>query len=899
MVLERGARIGPYEILDPLGAGGMGEVYRARDTRLERTVAIKVLPEDLSNRPEARERFEREARAVSQLNHPHICTLYDVGRQETARGVIDFLVMEYLDGETLAERLARGPLPLDQTLKYATEIADALDAAHRQGVTHRDLKPANVMLTRSGSTLLDFGLAKWRHGESKAVAAAESALPTEAKPLTVEGAILGTFQYMAPEQLEGKDADPRTDLFAFGAVLYEMTTGRKAFEGRSQASLISAIMTAEPPSMSGLQPLVPPSLERVVRRCLAKPPEERWQTAKDLGEELRWIAGGSDRVAAGPVTARSPSTWRFGPMGMAATAALGVALGWGVTWRLSVRPAERHPVTRFSIAMPVFSGAGLVTVGRNSPRLALSLDGKRLVFRVPTSGGVNSLYVREMDQIDARPIPGTDLATQPFFSPDGQWVGFSAGTNLMKVSLAGGPPQLICEAAFQNGAWWDEDDTIVFSSAGGLMRVPAAGGNPQPVTTLEKDEGAHLWPQVLPGGKEILFTSQKTGLSIAVHSLETGKRRVVVDSGRNARYLPTGHLVYSTLEGSLVAVPFDPRRFEVTGSPVTVAGDVELSAPGVPGPAQFAVSDTGTLAYYHGVAPESNSLAWVDRRGGMRQLPAPPHLFEQPRLSPDGSKLAIANREGNPDVWVYDLDRSTLTRLTFDAVEEETPVWTPDGKHVTFRRTLAQILRKSADGSGVEEKMADLERSTAHVGSWAPDGRVLALYARSAADDDVWILPQDGAKPPEPFQFLRSPFNERAPMFSPDGRLLAYTSDESGRDEVYVTSFPGPGGKWQVSTESGIEPMWARSGRELFYIQRDTLMSVTVETRPGFSAGSPRPVLELQGRYMRGHRFYPNYDVSADGERFLMVFQEQPSVAPPIHIVLNALSEIASRAPGK
>jgi len=492
----------------------------------------------------------------------------------------------------------------------------------------------------------------------------------------VEGAILGTVQYMAPEQLEGKDADPRTDLFAFGAVLYEMTTGHKAFEGRSQASLISAIMTAEPPSMSGLQPLVPPSLERVVRRCLAKPPEERWQTAKDLGEELRWIAGGSDRAAAGPVTARSPSRWRFGPMGMAATAVLGVALGSGVTWRLTVRsaePAERRPVTRFSIAMPVSSGAGLVTLGRNSLRFALSPDGKRLVFRAYGSGSASQLYVREMDQIDARPIPGTELAVQPFFSPDGQWVRFTAGTNLMKVSLASGRPQLICEAGFPSGAWWDEDDTIVFSSAGGLMRVPAAGGNPQPVTTLEKDENAHLWPQVLPGGKEILFTRQKAGLSIAVHSLETGKRRVVVDSGRNARYLPTGHLVYSTLDGSLVAVPFDPRRFEVTGSPMTLAGDVELSFPGTPGLAQFPVSDTGTLAYYPEGAPDSNSLAWVDRRGGMRQLPAPPHLFEQPRLSPDGRKLAIASREGNPDVWIYDLDRSTLTRLTFGAVVEETP----------------------------------------------------------------------------------------------------------------------------------------------------------------------------------------------------------------------------------
>ena len=541
MALNPGTKLGPYEILTPLGAGGMGEVYKAKDTRLDRTVAIKVLPSHVASHPEVRQRFEREDRAVSSLNHPNICTLHDIGSEDG----IDFMVMEHIEGDTLADRLKKGALPLDQALQYGIEIADALDKAHRQGVVHRDLKPGNIMLTKSGAKLLDFGLAKM--SVAKTDAAGLSALPTEAQPLTKEGSILGTFQYMAPEQLEGKEADARTDIFAFGSVLYEMVTGRRAFEGKSQASLIAAILEHEPPVMSTLQTMTPPLLDHVVRTCLAKDPDERWQSAGDVERELNWIAEvGSESGVSTPVGARPRSRdLAWGLSLLLAVVVTGVAV-WQVT-----RPAETpRPVVRSSLPLP--SGVGLTGTGR--PAVALSSDGPRLVYSAN-----QQLYLRAMDQTEATPIRGTENARGPFFSPDGEWVGFSAERQLKKVAISGGASVRLCDAGGFGGvlgARWGADDTIVFGERGaGIMQVSADGGAPEVLIPLDTTEEVGHGPQVLPGEKAVLFTlgdgSGWDDAQIVVHSLETGERKVLIESGKDARYVPTGHLVY-VLDGTAI-----------------------------------------------------------------------------------------------------------------------------------------------------------------------------------------------------------------------------------------------------------------------------------------------------------------------------------------------------------
>ena len=538
MPISPGARLGSYEVLSPLGAGGMGEVYKARDTRLDRTVAIKVLPSHLADKPQLRERFEREARTVASLNHPHICVLHDIGQQDG----IHFLVMEYLEGETLAQRLDKGPLPLDQVLRYAIEIADALDKAHRQGVTHRDLKPGNIMLTKVGAKLLDFGLAKLRADAAPGVPFSQ--LPTAQDSLTVEGTILGTLQYMAPEQVEGKvdDVDARTDIFAFGAVVYEMATGKKAFEGKSAASVIGKIMQYDPPPMSSLQPMTPPTLDRVVKKCMAKVPEKRWQAASDLYDELKWIAeGGSETgMPAVAVTVAASPGWRRA-LPLVLTAVVAVILGGIAVWilmRSGVLPPQ--PVSRFALTLPLTELLGARTSGMFEPVVALSPDGTRLVYVAN-----QQLYLRLMDSLEARPIPGTEGAAAPFFSPDGQWVGFFADGKLKKVSISGGAALTLCDAPNSRGASWGPDDTIVFAPTpnSGLFQVSAAGGTPQVLTTLKAGDVAHDYPHSLPGGKAVLFrvwgsTSLATS-RIEVHVLGTGERRVLVQGGTHVRYVPT------------------------------------------------------------------------------------------------------------------------------------------------------------------------------------------------------------------------------------------------------------------------------------------------------------------------------------------------------------------------
>jgi serine/threonine-protein kinase len=880
MTLSAGTRLGPYEILSPLGAGGMGEVYKAKDTRLDRTVAIKVLPEDFATDPDRRARFEREARAASALNHPHICTLHDIGHQDG----VDYIVLEHLEGETLADRLANGPLPLDGVLRYGIEIAQALAAAHRAGILHRDLKPGNVMLTKSGAKLLDFGLAK-RAGVERGEALSVMQTATQAKPLTSAGTVMGTIQYMSPEQLEAKEADARSDIWALGTLLYEMATGKRAFSGASQASIAAAILKEEPKPMRELQPVAPPALDRLVRACLAKDRDERMQSAGDVGRELSWMGEDDETV---PIR-DSPGRRMNILLGtLAGTVAGGLVATITVLKLRSGEPPGASSLKQLTVTLP-----SIELAARDYQGLALSPDGKHLVFPGHRAG-VTQLYDRPMDRLEASPIPGTEGALQPFFSPDGRWVGFFAGGKLKKVALAGGTPVAICDARSHNGSVWGSDDTILFSDAG-LFRVSAAGGSPQPVTTPDPglNESGHTDPAILPNGQAILFTIWTGGYGraqVAVQSLKSGQRQLLFD-GQNPHFTPTGHIVFFRA-GSLWAAPFDSDRLKVIGSPTPVVQGVH-SEWGLW--SYFALAGDGTLAYLPG-AFDAKRLVWVDRKGAVAPLGAPPKPYDNPVISPDGQRLAIVIREENNDVWSYELARGTLTRLTSDPGEDETPIWMPDGTAVAFagnRSGGGKLLSRLADGSGTDEVLLGTRGGHRHVDSVSPDGQVLAFEdSGSATGSDIWVMPLHGERNPQPF--VQTTFSEGGAKFSPDGRSIAYMSDESGRSEVYVAPYPGPGGRSQVSTDGGVEPVWARSGRELFFRTGDKMMVADVTIQPTFTASQPRVLFE-------GHfDFLPwnaNYDVAPDGQRFLMVQPAEATGRSQINIVLNWFEELKRLVP--
>ena len=882
-----GKRLGSYQIVSLVGAGGMGEVYRARDTRLDRTVAIKVLPERLAERAELRERFEREARTIASLNHPHICTLYDVGRE----GGTDYLVMEYVEGETLAERLKKGSLPVEQVLRYAIEIADALDKAHRKGITHRDLKPGNIMLTKSGAKLLDFGLAKLRPGSNQGTRFSE--LPTEKSDVTATGTILGTLQYMAPEQLEGKEADARTDIFAFGVVVYEMATGKKAFEGKSQASLIAKILETDPAPMSSLQPMTPPALDRLVKKCLAKEPERRWQAASDVCDELKWIADAPETSGKEVTPARSAPRKAWLRLTATASAAL-IILVLGAVAMWYMKPSPTLPVTRTVIALP----PDQQLAGTAFPAVALSHDGRQLAYVASRSGsGVPpQLFLRALDGLDARPIPGTEGGVAPFFSSDDQWLGFFQSGSLKKVSVNGGASVSLTGAVNPRGASWNTPGTIIFSpdSAAALQQVSDQGGAFQPLSKLEPSEASHRWPDVLPDGRAVLFVGgNPQAMFVAVQEIGTAKRKNLIQSAGFPKYAPSGHLLY--VQGTtLMAVPFDAKRLEVRGAAVPVAEGISI--PANSGAAQYSFSSTGTLLYVSGgVDAAQRKLVWVSRNGTEQILPAAPGDYDNPRLSPDGHRVAL---EVGTQIWIYDLSRDALTRFTFEGTQSVDPVWTPDGKHISFRSNKdgqPNIYWQLADGSG------GLERLTTgqflHVPkSWSPDGQFLAFHENNpVTKKDIWVLRLNDRKT-EPF--LRTPFNEGAPTFSPDGRWLAYSSDESGRFEVYVQPFPGPGGKWQISTDGGLEPAWNHNGRELFYRNGSKMMAVEVTSQPSFAVGKPKML--FQGEYLSVAPGQTNtaYDVSPDGQRFLMVKETGRAISSTqINVVQNWFEELKRRAP--
>ncbi len=879
MPLANGSRLGPHEILAPLGAGGMGEVYRARDTRLDRTVAIKVLPAHLAANPELKQRFEREARTVSSLNHPNICTLHDIGRQDGT----DFLVMEYLEGETLAARLAKGPLPLKQALRIAIEIADALDKAHRKGVIHRDLKPGNIMLTKLSSKLMDFGLAK-----SKPLGAVEEAALTQ-DPLTGQGMILGTLQYMSPEQLEGKEADARSDIFSFGAVLYEMLTGAKPFAGKTQASVISAIMEHDPAPLSTLQPLAPPSLERLIATCLAKDPDERWQTSHDLLLQLKWVEeGGSQSQTALVGLAIPKKRWAWQIAWLLAAVAIAASAAW------FLKPAPSPLVRRMVVSLP--PGQRLAELSQ--PVMALSPDGKNL-FYAAVQNGVQQLYMRPLDSFEAKPIAGTEAGSAPFFSPDGEWIGFFAQGKLKKALLTGGVSVSLCSTATTiPGASWGSDNTIVFQfNVGSLLRVSASGGNPETLKTL-KDEASNRWPKFVPGSQVVLYAGSQTvawaNAVVRGYSIKSGEQRDLFPGGTRPGYTSTGHLLF-VQQGTLMAVPFNPQRLEIFGTPVpTVERIMHSNYSGV---AQYSVSDSGSLAYVSGaVEGDQKNLVWVDRKGIEQILPAPARAYRNPRVSPDGSRIAVGIDDAESQVWIYDLARETLAKLTSQVSGTSSPAWSPDGKRVVYQGGSPRNLHwQPADGSGQVERLTTAPHTESPL-SFTPDGQTMAfLEVDPVTGYDLWLLrlSDHHAEP-----FLKTPSNEAAPQFSPDGHWIAYVSDESGRWEIYAKPYPGPGSKVQISNDGGKEPVWNRNGNELFYRNGNKMMSVDVTTQPTFSAGKPKVVFERP--YTETPATFPAYDVSADGQRFLMmkgVGEEQS--ATQINVVLNWFEELKRRVPVK
>jgi Tol biopolymer transport system component len=869
VTLATGTRLGPYEILAPLGAGGMGEVYKARDTRLERAVAVKVLPSHTSASTEVRQRFEREAKTISQLSHPHICALHDVGSQDG----VEYLVMELLEGETLSERLAKGPLPLEQTLRYGQEIADALDKAHRQGIVHRDLKPANVMLTKSGVKLLDFGLAK-----AMAPAAPQSsltALPTQ-QNLTQEGTILGTFQYMAPEQLEGREADARTDIFAFGCVLYEMATGKKAFSAASQASLITAIMSADPPSISSVLPMSPPALDRVVKKCLAKDPEDRWQSAADLGSELRWIAEGSSAGVASPISAAAGRRRKLQPSWIvaAALAVLAAALAVALNGR---RPASALPLIRTSILPP--ENAALIATGINAGPVELSPDGSHLVFVARQGEGPNQLWVRSLAESGAHSLSGTEGAVRPFWSPDGRSVGFFADAALKKVDVSGGPVFKLAESSESRGGSWSRDGVIIFTpdARGPVYRVPAGGGTPSAATAYGEKDTTHRYPWFLPDGRHFLYLVRHGGAGagenpeIRVGALDSKESRVVVHAASNAVYA-SGFLLY-ILERALVAQRFDLGKLAVAGDPAVVVPDVltdERFSRGV-----FSASENGLLAYQTGTSTTASVLRWFDRSGrALGDVGEPAEYFNGSNvaISPDGKRATasiVDLRTGIADIWMIDLATGTRSRFTAGTKDKFWSTWSPDGRFLTYASDHPgggagyDVVVRPTDGNSEKVIAADAAENQVPTG-FSPDGRFVVFSRRRRLRDDIWVVPADGSAAPR--QISSTP-GESMGVVSPNGRYLAYVTDQSGRSEIFVATFPDPAGRWQVSQTGGREPRWSRDGRELFFFGPDNrLMAADVKSdTASFEIGAIRPL--FQSRRM-GESY--RYDVASDGQRFLV-----------------------------
>jgi serine/threonine protein kinase len=878
MTLQAGTRLGPYEIVASIGAGGMGEVWRAKDTRLGREVAIKVLPPGFARDEQLRQRFEREAKAISQLSHPHICTLYDVG-EETQRAndaggeeeSLRYLVMELLDGESLADRLKKGPLPLHDVLKYGREIASALDAAHRRGITHRDLKPGNVMLTRSGAKLLDFGLAKTA-SEGQAAIEGLTHLPTEARPLTQEGTILGTFQYMAPEQLEGLEADARTDIFALGAVLYEMATGHRAFQGGSKTSLIASIVSSQPEPISGVTPTAPPALDHVVRRCLEKDPDDRWQSAQDVASELLWISEAGSQAGV-PVQilrhrkTRERSLWTLG-------LAMAVAVAGIVGWRIPHATEERSYSFEVPSRTDRYRGAMIAQV---------SPDGARIAFLARDHERKQRLWLRPLDSIEAQPVEGTeDIGSRIFFwSPDSSSIAFFREGQLLKVPTSGGPPQPIAQIeSLYDGAWSKNGTLLVASDEAPLSRIDP-GGKVKVITALDKSvhEFAHAHPVFLPDGKRFLFTGltrdpERSDQSPRLYlgSLDSDEVRYLGEIGSRVEYVEPGHLL-AVRDGTLLAYAFDPDRPSIASDPRTIMGDVFYFKP--TGDAFFSSSRNGVLVAQGPFS--SGQLEIVSREGIRRSTVGSRASIGHMRISPDGSTLAVALEDpkvGTYDVWLLGLDRETKRRFTFESNWENAPVWTPDGSRIFYssdRAGYPDIYARAVDGS--EDERIVGEASSQYPQDVSPDGRLLLYqtFDDPATRGDLYDLPLDGDGKRK--VFLKTPFTEGSDArFSPDGRFVLYTSNETGQMQVYIRPFPGPGPARQISIDGGTRPRWSPDGRRIYYMNERQLMTA-VFSPGGGTASEPARQFTFDSEI-------GEIEVLPSGDGFVVEALDENSTAP-------------------
>jgi Tol biopolymer transport system component len=900
----------------------MGEVYRARDTRLGRDVALKILPETFANDPERLARFQREAQVLASLNHPNIAHIH--GLEES--GGVRALVMELVEGEDLAQRIARGPIPLDEALPIASQIADAVEAAHEQGIIHRDLKPANIKVKDDGAVkVLDFGLAKALAPDAGNVAAANlSQSPTITSPaaMTGVGMLLGTAAYMAPEQAKGRAADKRCDVWAFGCVLFEMLTGKRAFEGDDVSDTLASVLKSEP-NWEALPTSTPTPIRRLLRRCLHKDRKHRLADIGDARLDLEEAVAFPEPVSTAVGMRRATSTmWRW-----AALAIVGALIAGGfIAWSLTRGSRESRAITRFSTDLTPADRLGAAQ-GRPQPvvtAIALSPDGRTLVFS-GTRGTSSQLFSRSFDQSAAAPLAGTEGAVAPFFSPNGRWIAFVANRKLKKVPAAGGPAIDICDVVLNGslfGAGWGSNETIAFSTGSGLFTVSASGGRPREI--VKTDQGNALaalsMPQWLPGETALLYTERSsadwTQARIVAQPSDGGAPRTLVTGAADARYVTTGHLLYLKL-GTLVAVPFDPARLQITGAPVALLDDVMQAVntnniyTDETGAGQFAVAPAGTLAYVTGgIFPDSKAqLAWVDRHGVETALKQPPGRFIFPRLSPDGQRLTYAmfksgSRES--DLWVYDLTRDVATPLTFNG-DARSPLWAPDNRHILFFGSGSKGSRAAdlhwiaPDGGGPPERVMAGPSPIQLWPSSASATGLLALVKPAEGGDrrEVWVLPLGGDR--RPTSVVSGPFNVAWPAFSSDGRWLAYGSDESGRYEVYVQAYPGPGDKHRISRDGATAPVWPRNGRELFYEApagrgEASVMAVDIDTTSGFRSGEPRVL--FSGRFL-ATTTTRSYDVSADGQRFIMLKNDPSPVNPitSVHIVLNWLEELNQRVP--